>query len=69
MVSGFDPAEVTALDPAEAESGVAIQMVPADSNATGATAAKRKRCRVVDCAAAGWLSAAFRYVMFGLPSG
>jgi hypothetical protein len=59
IVTGIDPAEVTDGDPAEAASGVAIQIVNADSNAPAARTAGRKRCRcrANDSSAAGLSSA------------
>jgi hypothetical protein len=54
-----DPAEVSGLDPAEAESGMAIQIANAASRATAAGAASRTRWGDVDFAAAGLPSAVF----------
>jgi hypothetical protein len=45
MVTGIDPTEGIDGDPAEAASGVAIQIVNADPNAPAARRAGRKRCR------------------------
>jgi hypothetical protein len=61
IVTGIDPAEVTDGDPADAASGVAIQIVNADSNAPAARTAVRKpsRCRANDSAATGLSSASF----------
>jgi hypothetical protein len=45
MVTGIDLTDVIDGDPAEAASGVAIQIVKADNNAPAARTAGRKRCR------------------------